>query len=955
MHSKETSRGENCLDYRHLFRSNTATTATQPVRFSSAFIHTKNILLLFPSPIHRQYMLPLLQRADQRIRFTHANSIAEPSPRRGTPSHRRPPRRRSSRHANPIALSTNSAAASSSSPAASVEEDDVGLGYRLPPKEIQEIVDVPPNPSYLISPRRDRIMFLKRRAMPPLSEFAKPEKALSGIRIDPGSNMRSRMSFYTGITVHVLMDNGTLGPAKEVHGYADGAKINFVTWSPDGQHIAFTLRYEDKVENSVNLSLWVANAESGEAWPLCISEGIKLNAIFELFVWVNNSTILVCTVPLPRGNPPKKPLVPFGPRIRSNEHKNVVQMRATKEMLKDLHEEELFDYYATSQLILVSLDGTVKPIAPPAIYTALDPSPDEKYLMLTSVHRPYSSTVSYKRFPKKVELWTVNGTFIREVCDLPLAEDIPIISGSVRKGKRLIKWRPDMASTLYWVEAQDGGDANVEASPRDIVYMEPADALNGEKPQVLLKLDLRYRRIAWCSGSHALVYEHWYKTRRTRTWVIAPDCKDVSPRVLFERSSEDAYSNPGSPMMCRTPAGTFVIAEIKTNNEGTYILLKGKGATPKGSIPFLDILNINTGVKERIWESNKEKYYESVLALMSYNPKCEIHLNHLKLLISKESRREPTQYYIKVWPDKNQVQITNYSHPYPQLALLQKEVIRYQREDGIKLTATLYLPPGYNPSKDGALPCLIWSYPGEFKSREAAGQVRRSPNKFARISSNIPLLWLARGFAILADPTIPIIGEGDQEANDRIAVGGHSYGAFMTANLLAHAPHLFCCGIARSGAYNRTLTPFGFQKEVRTLWEATDTYIKMSPFMSANKIKKPILLIHGEDDSKVTTAMQSCQFYDALKGNGVPCRLVILPFERHHYAARESIMHVIWETDRWLEMYCASNSRNIQVTESTVDTTRSPACEALALYFTKIYSLGKLVRLAFAQIFHQEV
>ncbi|RLN35977.1 hypothetical protein C2845_PM03G16950 [Panicum miliaceum] len=508
-------------------------------------------------------------------------------------------------------------------------------------------------------------------------------------------------------------------------------------------------------------------------------------------------------------------------------------------MLKDLHEEESFDFYATSQLVLVTLDGTVKMIAPPAIYISLDPSPDEKYLMLTSVHRPYSSIVSYKRFPKKVELWTIEGKFVREVCDLPLAEDIPVAANSVRKGKRLIRWRPDMPSTLYWVETQDGGDANVEVPPRDIVYMEPAEPLDGEKPQVLLKLDLRYR---------------------------------------------------------------------------------------------------NTGEKERIWESDKEKYYESILAVISYHPKCEVQLDQLKLLVSKESRREITQYYVKIWPNEKQIQITNYPHPYPQLALLQKEIIRYQREDGVKLTATLYLPPGYSPSEDGPLPCLIWSYPGEFKSKEAAGQVRRSPNKFARISNNFPLLWLARGFAILVDPTIPIIGEGNQEGNDRyveqlvasaeeavnevvrrgvahpdkIAVGGHSYGAFMTANLLAHAPHLFCCGIARSGAYNRTLTPFGFQKETRTLWEATDTYIKTSPFMSANKIKKPILLIHGEDDSKVTTAMQSKQLYDALKGHGVPCRLVILPFEQHHYAARESIMHIIWETDRWLQKYCATNPGNIK-------------------------------------------
>ncbi|KAF6999255.1 LOW QUALITY PROTEIN: hypothetical protein CFC21_015313 [Triticum aestivum] len=814
-------------------------------------------------------------------------------------------------------------------------------GYRLPPKEIQEIVDVPPNPSYHLSPRRDRIMFLKRRAMPPLSELAKPDKILAGIRIDSSSNMRSRMSFYTGISIHLLMDDGSLGPEKVVHGYPDGAKINFVTWSPDGQNVAFTVRYEDEVGSDSNLALWVANAESGEARPLFRQTDIRLNAIFELFVWVDHSTLLVCTIPSSRGDSLKKPLVPFGPRIRSNEQNNVIQMRATKEMLKDLHEEELFDYYATSQLVLVSLDGIVKPVASPAIYTFLNPSPDEKYLMLTCVHKPYSSIVSYKRFPKKVELWTVHGRFVRELCDLPLAENIPIAANSVRRGKRLIRWRPDMPSTLYWVEAQDGGDANVEVAPRDIVYMEPAEPLNGEKPHAL-KLELRYRRISWCYGLHALVYEYWHKTCRTRTWVISPDCNDLSPRLLFDRSSEDAYSSPGSPMMCRTPAGTLVIAKIKTNYEGTYILMKGQGATPKGGIPFLDLLNITTGAKERIWESGVDKYYESVLALMSYHPKCEIQLNELKFLISKESRSEAAQYYVSIWPDKKQVQITSYPHPYPQLASLQREIIRYERDDGVKLTATLYLPPGYNPSKDGPLACLIWSYPGDFKSREAAGQVRRSPNKLHALTT-FPLLWLSRGFAVLADPTIPIIGEGDEEANDRyieqliasaeaavneivrrgvahpdkIAVGGHSYGAFMTANLLAHAPHLFCCGIARSGAYNRTLTPFGFQKEVRTLWEAADTYIKMSPFMIANKIKKPILLIHGEEDSKVTTAMQSSQFYDALKGHGVPCRLVILPFEGHRYAARESVLHVIWETDRWLQKYCASNSSSTLIIKSS--------------------------------------
>ncbi|XP_020690427.1 probable glutamyl endopeptidase, chloroplastic [Dendrobium catenatum] len=480
------------------------------------------------------------------------------------------------------------------------------------------------------------------------------------------------------------------------------------------------------------------------------------------------------------------------------------------------------------------------------------------------------------------------------------------------------------------VETQDGGDAKVEVSPRDVVYTQPAEFKNGEEPEILHTLDLRYGGISWCDDSLALVYESWYKTRRTKTWVISPGRKGASPRILFDRSSEDVYSDPGSPMMRRTQEGTYVIAKIKNQDEGTYILLNGSGATPDGNIPFLDLFDIHTGNKERIWESDKEKYYETVVALMSDYGEDELNIEQLKILTSKESKTENTQYFIQSWPDKKAVQITKFPHPYPQLAQLQKEMVRYQRKDGVQLTATLYLPPGYSPS-DGPLPCLVWSYPGEFKSKDAAGQVRGSPNEFAGIGSTSALLWLARGFAILSGPTIPIIGEGDEEANDRyveqlvssaeaaveevirrgvahpnkIAVGGHSYGAFMTANLLAHAPHLFCCGIARSGAYNRTLTPYGFQNEDRTLWEAINTYVEMSPFMSANKIKKPLLLIHGEEDNNSgTLTMQSDRFFNALKGHGTLCRLVILPFESHGYSARESIMHVLWETDRWLQKYC---------------------------------------------------
>uniref|UniRef100_A0A6N2MZB4 Probable glutamyl endopeptidase, chloroplastic n=1 Tax=Salix viminalis TaxID=40686 RepID=A0A6N2MZB4_SALVM len=806
------------------------------------------------------------------------------------------------------------------------------VNISFPHQEIKDIVDAPPLPALSFSPQRDKILFLKRRSLPPLAELARPEEKLAGMRIDGKFNTRSRMSFYTGIGIHQLMPDGVLGPEREIYGYPDGAKINFVSWSLDGRHLAFSIRGDDEDNSSSKLRVWVANVETGKAQPLFQSPNVYLNAIFDNYVWVDNTSLLVCAIPSSRGDPPKKPLVPSGPKIQTNEQKDVIQVRTFQDLLKDEYDEDLFDYYATSQLVLASLDGTTKEIGHPAVYTSLDPSPDHKYLLVSSIHRPYSFIVPCGRFPKKVEVWTTDGKFVREVCDLPLAEDIPIAFSSVRKGMRSINWRADKPSTLYWAETQDGGDAKVEVSPRDIIYMQPAEPLEGEQPEILHKLDLRYGGISWCDDSLALVYESWYKTRRTRTWVISPGSKDVSPRILFDRSSEDVYSDPGSPMLRRTPDGTYVIAKIKKeNDEGTYVLLNGSGATPEGNVPFLDLFDINAGSKERIWESDKERYYETVVALMSDYEEGDLLLNQLKLLISKESKTENTQYSIHKWPEKKVCQITNFPHPYPQLASLQKEMIKYQRKDGVQLTATLYLPPGYDPSKDGPLPCLVWSYPGEFKSKDAAGQVRGSPNEFAGIGPTSALLW----FAILSGPTIPIIGEGDEEANDRyveqlvasaeaaveevirrgvahpsrIAVGGHSYGAFMTANLLAHAPHLFCCGIARSGAYNRTLTPFGFQNEDRTLWEAMTTYVEMSPFMSANKIKKPILLIHGEEDNNSgTLTMQSDRFFNALKGHGALSRLVILPFESHGYAARESIMHVLWETDRWLQKHCVTNS-----------------------------------------------
>eukprot|EP00850_Spirogloea_muscicola_P015508 SM000119S25651 [mRNA] locus=s119:274744:280961:+ [translate_table: standard] len=823
--------------------------------------------------------------------------------------------------------------------AAAPEEDRSGGGYRQPPPEIAAIVDAPPTPALSFSPLRTEILFLERPALQPVAELARPELKLAGIRLDPECNTRSRMSFYTGMKVAKLAEDGTLGPERAITGLPEGAKINFVSWSPSGKYIGFTLRTTEEEGSARDLlGLWVVDVAGGQARHLMGPSDYALNTMFDSYSWLDDESLIVATIPHQRGPPPKKPLTPYGPTIQMSEVGKVSQARTYQDLLKDKHDEKLFEYYGTAQLVKVDLSGQVSLFGEPKLYTSIDPSPDEKYILITSIERPFSLLVPCGRFPKRVEVWNRDAEVVQEVAYLPLAEDIPITFNSVRQGRRSINWRADQPAQLCWVETQDGGDAKVEVSPRDIVYTHPAEPARGEAPDVVHQLDLRYGGITWGDEGLALVYESWFKTRRTVTWRIAPN-NSVPPKVLFDRSYEDSYSDPGSPMLRRTKWGSYVLARIATADGKRKLLLDGDGATPEGNFPFLDLLDIETGETERIWQSPKEEWFESVATLMSDWRQGDLTFDQLRILISRESQMEPPQYFMRRWSDQTMKQITFFPHPYPQLKGLSKEIICYQREDGVQLTATLYLPPDYNPAVDGPRPMLMWAYPREFKSKDAAGQVRGSQYSFAGIGSTSALLWLAKGYTILDGPTFPIVGEGDVEANDsyvdqlvasaqaavkevvrrgvntpvadpgKIAIGGHSYGAFMAANLLAHAPELFACGIARSGAYNRTLTPFGFQSEERTLWEAPEVYVQMSPFMLANKIKKPLLLIHGEDDNNTGTfPMQSERFFAALKGHGAPCRLVLLPHESHGYRGRESVMHTLAEMDAWLEENCVGGA-----------------------------------------------
>jgi dipeptidyl aminopeptidase/acylaminoacyl peptidase len=594
----------------------------------------------------------------------------------------------------------------------------------------------------------------------------------------------------------------------------------------------------------------------------------------------------------------------------------VVSIRTYQDLLKNEADARQFDYYATTQPMEVGLDGQSRAIGAAGIFMGFAVSPDGRFVLSQPVQRPYSYVVPLSSFPRRIEvLDRSTGKLVHTVAVRPLVEGLPTGNDAEVTGVRDISWRGDADATLVWAEAQDGGDPNREAKVRDAVFMQAAPF--DTPPVTLAQLGSRYAGISWGRGDLALLNESWWKTRRSKTWLIAPDNASADARLLWDRDAQDRYADPGRPLMASDDRGRSL---LQTTADGGSLYLAGAGASPEGDRPFVDRFDVASGKATRLFHSQAPTYAAPVTLLDAQAS---------SLLISRESPDEPTNFYVQSLADTNAAPraLTHFAHPLPQLKGVQKEQIRYKRKDGVDLTATLLLPPGYDPKRDGPRPLLMWAYPGEFKSAAAASQVTDSPYRFNAISYWGPQAFLAKGYVVLASPSMPIIGEGDKEPNDtyieqlvanaqaavdevvrrgvtdreHIAIGGHSYGAFMTANLLAHT-RLFKAGIARSGAYNRTLTPFGFQAEERNYWQAQDVYQKMAPFNYADRIKDPILFIHGVDDNNSGTfPMQSERMFAAVKGLGGTARLVMLPNESHAYRARESIMTMLAESERWLE------------------------------------------------------
>ena len=832
---------------------------------------------------------------------------------------------------------------------ASNSQTSSNTGYQSPPKEIKDIVLAPPEPLFSFSPDRNVILQLDRPpVLPPIVELARPELKLAGLRIDPEGYCPSRMSYYPSLSLRHYSEDLIMPfqteDSKPIVGIPEECGVGDVAWSPDSSQLAFIVRKSGKEVERPPAKLYVADTATGRA--RCVID-TPLNSVLYSFSWIDEKTIVATCLPSNHkdSKPPSSASVPVGPKIEDNTDGLKSQSRTYQDLLRNSNDEHQFEHYCTSQLVLIDVvEGDVKPINEPRMYTSVSPSPDGRYLLVAWLQRPFSYSVPAGRFPKKVELWDREGNFLRVIADLPLALDIPPAFDSCRKGPRNITWRDDEPSTIIWAEAQDGGDPSVNVSPRDIVFSLRIDGIDTE-PEKIAQTDMRFVGITWGHDKLALLYETERKTRTSRCWLFEPGNRlKSSPRLVFDRNYEDSYSDPGSPLLRRTSLGRYVLAEV---GAPLQLLLQGPGASPQGNRPFLDLFHLETGNKKRIWES-KPPFHEYASSILTYSEdkekssdahgSCIISLSGLTMLARRETVEEPPQYYAMTFEEAQGKevnylyrQISEFKHPYPSLKGLTKTILKYKREDGVDLTATLYLPPGYKSDRDGKLPALLWAYPRDFKSRDAAGQLRRSQYAFDSIGPNSPLLFLTQGFAIMDGPTFPIIGEGDEEPNDsynkqlvasakaaiveldrqgvvdisRVAIGGHSYGAFMVAGVLAHAPELFACGIARSGAYNRSLTPFGFQSEERTLWQAPQAYFDMSPFSHCDKIKRPVLIIHGEaDNNPGTFPMQSERFFAALRAHGVKSRLVVLPWESHSYVAEESVCHVLAETHSWLQRYC---------------------------------------------------
>lgn len=787
----------------------------------------------------------------------------------------------------------------------SAQED---VAYKVPPKTISDMLLAKPAPNVSVDEKAQWMLLSEVSTYPSVEELAQPELKIAGLRINPKNYAPSRQNFINNL----YLKNIATGKESKIIGLPVPLRAGSVSWSPSDKKIAFTNTLNDRVD------LYVIDIATLKATKI---NKMAVNTVMgSSYQWYDDNTILYKGTLAPASAAPPKPLMPKGPTTQENYGKAAPQP-TFQDLIKSPHDEQLFGFYGVSQLVK-NVNGVETKIGQPAIYASIDISPDKKYLLTRTLNKPFSYLVTANRFASTVNITDLTGKVVKKLVDLPSGETSPSGRDNVQNVARGIEWRDDEAATVVWCMPLDSGLIKKNVEYHDAVYALSAPFTGNEKE--LFKTKLRYYNTNWGNSIVALVTEGLGSKQMTRTNRYNPSTGEVS--MLMERNTTDAYGNPGFPV---TEPNQYNRRVIKTIDNGTKILMNNPtGASPKGDLPFLATLDINTKKTDIIWRC-PEGSFEAVVNVLD--------AEKLTLLTRREDENTMPNYWLKDLKLRiADRQITNFTNPYPQLDGVTKQKITYKRADGVDLTGDLYLPKGYDAKRDGPLPTLIWAYPREFNSAADAAQIRGSEHRFTLLNWGSPIYYVTQGYAVLNNAEMPIVStDASKQPNDnfvdqvkmnaeaavnklagmgvgdrnRMAVGGHSYGAFMTANLLAHT-NLFKGGIARSGAYNRTLTPFGFQNEDRTYWQNPELYNAMSPFSFADKIKTPILLIHGDADNNTGTfPIQSERMFNAIKGHGGTVKFVSLPYESHGYAGRENILHMLQEQFGWLEKYVKNANR----------------------------------------------
>ncbi|HJW73136.1 MAG TPA: prolyl oligopeptidase family serine peptidase [Geothrix sp.] len=792
-------------------------------------------------------------------------------------------------------------------------------GYNQPPKHILDIMRAPSPPAPYVSPTHDRILLVSLEDYPSISRVATPFLRLAGVRIEPKNHSKHDTPGGYGITPSarsfdlVNVADGAVTHVRLPEGGCPGSPV----WSADGKRFAFPNIAPDSVQ------LWVGDARTGLVHRI---PGVKLNPMLEdEFQWMpDQKTLLVKLVPQHLGPPPAEPEVPLGPSIQeSMGASGQSSTYENRDTLNSQHDEDVFDYYATAQIALVDADrGTITPVGKPDRYEQLDPAPDGRHLLVATLRKPYSYVTTYERFPRHMDVWDLakpGGVVSHAIASLPLADRVPI--AGVPLGPRAFSWRATEPATLVWAEALDGGDWNVKVPNRDKVMLQKAPF--SAAPVEVFRTEQRFSGLMWGEKAGVTLLTEYDRNRHwRRTFLVNLDDPKQLPRLVWDLSTDEQYANPGYPVRRRLPNGATVLRQ-----DGDAIFLSGNGASPEGDRPFLDRFDLRTLKTERLFRSSRTEY-EYLLAFTGANSR-QFLTWHQSPIAPPNAFTRTLGAGIEAAPGEavftsTSVALTHIPDPTPEVRRIQKRLVKYKRADGVDLSFTLYTPPGFQEGT--RVPTILYAYPLDYADASKAGQISGSQATFTRLR-NYRMLLLA-GYALIDNAAFPVVGDpkkaydtyleqlvADAKAAvdeavrlgvadpERIGVTGHSHGALMTANLVAHSD-LFRAGVATSGSYNKTLTPFGFQSERRSVWEAPEVYRNVSTFFFADKLKTPLLIVHGADDANPgTTPLQASKLYEAIRGNGGTTRLVMLPHEPHWYAALESNEQLVYEMLSWFDKY----------------------------------------------------